>query len=110
MKDDDTNTRLVRYSFDPSNPPQLTDEQRARLRALDELRDDDIDVSDIPPLTEKFWANGVRGKFYRPIKKQVTLRLDADVLDWFKAQQGGARGYQTAINAALRKVVDGEMG
>jgi uncharacterized protein (DUF4415 family) len=52
----------------------------------------------------------VRGKFYRPVKKQVTLRLDADVLDWFKAQQGGARGYQTAINAALRKVVDEEMG
>ncbi|HMT44980.1 MAG TPA: BrnA antitoxin family protein [Chakrabartia sp.] len=110
MKDDDTNARLVRYNFDPANPPQLTDEQRARLRALDKLRDDDIDVSDIPLLTEKFWANGVRGKFYRPIKKQVTLRLDADVLDWFKAQQGGARGYQTAINAALRKVVDGEMG
>ncbi len=110
MKDDDTNTRLVRYDFDPANPPQLTGEQRARLRALDDLADEAIDVSDIPPLTEKFWANGVRGKFYRPVKKQVTLRLDADVLEWFKAQQGGARGYQTAINAALRKVVDGEMG
>jgi uncharacterized protein (DUF4415 family) len=39
----------------------------------------------------------------------VTVRLDADVLEWFKAKQGGARGYQTAINAALRKVVEDEM-
>jgi uncharacterized protein (DUF4415 family) len=41
-------------------------------------------------------------------KKQVTLRLDADLIDWFKARQGGLRGYQTAINAALRKAVEGE--
>jgi uncharacterized protein (DUF4415 family) len=47
-----------------------------------------------------------RGKFYRPIKKQVTLRLDADLIEWFKAKQGGASGCQTAINAALRKVID----
>ena len=42
--------------------------------------------------------------------KRVKLWIDADVLEWFKAQQGGARGYQTKINAALRKVVDGERG
>jgi uncharacterized protein (DUF4415 family) len=42
--------------------------------------------------------------------KRVKLRLDADLIEWFKAKQGGARGYQTAINAALRKVVDGERG
>jgi BrnA antitoxin of type II toxin-antitoxin system len=39
--------------------------------------------------------------------KRVKLWLDADVIEWFKAQQGGARGYQTKINAALRKVVEG---
>ena len=110
MKDNDTKTRIVRYSFDPTNPPPLTDEQRQRLRALDDLKDEDIDFSDIPPLGEDFWQNAVRGKFYRPVKRQVTLRLDADLIEWFKAQQGGARGYQTAINAALRKVVDGERG
>ena len=108
MKDDATKTKLVRYEFDPANPPPLTKEQRERLRALAEMPDEDIDFSDIPPLTEDFWKNAVRGKFYRPVKKQVTLRIDADVLEWFKAQQGGARGYQTKINAALRKVVDGE--
>ncbi len=42
------------------------------------------------------------GSLYRPIKKPVTLRLDADVLVWFK---GPGRGYQTRINRALRKVM-----
>jgi uncharacterized protein (DUF4415 family) len=73
------------------------------------MPDEEIDFSDIPPLGEDFWKNAVRGKFYRPVKKQVTVRLDADVLEYFKAKQGGKRGYQTAINAALRKVVEDEM-
>lgn len=98
--------KIVRYEFDPTNPPPLTDAQREELARLAAMRDEDIDLSDIPPLDETFWANAVRGKFYRPVKKQVTLRLDADILDWFKANQGGARGYQTAINAALRKAVE----
>ncbi len=109
MKDDDTKTKLVRYSFDPANPPPLTDQQRQELRRLDDLKDEDIDFSDIPPLTEKFWANAVRGKFYRPVKEQLTLRLDADIIHWFKSQAEGGKGYQTAINAALRKVVEEEM-
>jgi uncharacterized protein (DUF4415 family) len=45
-------------------------------------------------------------EFYKPIKKPVTLRLDADVLAWFK---GGGRRYQTRINAALRRVMEREM-
>lgn len=47
---------------------------------------------------------------YSSETKRIKIWLDADVLEWFKAQQGGARRYQTAINAALRKVVDGEQG
>ena len=101
--------KIVRSSFDPTNPPPLSDVQREELAKLAAMRDDDIDFSDIPPLTEKFWANAERGRFYRPIKKQVTVRLDADILEWFKTQQGGKRGYQTAINAALRKLVDEEL-
>ena len=46
----------------------------------------------------------------RVATKRVKLRLDADVIAWFKAQTGGARGYQTKINAALRKVIEGERG
>jgi uncharacterized protein (DUF4415 family) len=105
-------TKLVRSEFDLNNPPPLSADELAQLARLAELSDDDIDVSDIPPLTEKFWANAVRFRdrhLYRPVKKQVTVRLDADILEWFKASQDGKRGYQTAINAALRKLVDEAM-
>lgn len=104
-------TKLVRYEFDINNPPPLTDSQREELARLAKMKDEDIDFSDIPPLTEKFWSNAVRFRdrhLVRPNKKQVTVRLDADVLEYFKAKQDGKRGYQTAINAALRKVVEDE--
>jgi uncharacterized protein (DUF4415 family) len=85
----------------------LTPKILAELEALASMPDDTIDLSDMPEVTD--FTGWVRGKFYRPVKKQVTVRLDADVLEYFKAKQGGARGYQTAINAALRKVVEEEM-
>jgi uncharacterized protein (DUF4415 family) len=85
----------------------LTPEILAELEALAAMPDDTIDVSDMPEVTD--FTGWVRGKFYRPAKKQVTVRLDADVLEYFKAKQDGKRGYQTAINAALRKVVEDEM-
>ena len=88
--------------------PKITPELIAEAERLGALPDDTIDLSDMPEVTD--WSNWTRGKFYRPVKRQVTLRLDADLIEWFKAKQGGARGYQTAINAALRKVVDGERG
>jgi uncharacterized protein (DUF4415 family) len=65
------------------------------------LRDRDIDTSDIPEV--KDWSRAVVGKFYRPIKEPVTIRLDADVLDWLKSQ---GPGYQTRINALLREMMD----
>jgi len=78
----------------------------AQLDALDAMRDEDIDLSDIPEKLD--WSNAVRGKFFRPVKQQVTLRLDADVLHWFKTNAEGSRGYQTQINAALRRFVEEE--
>ena len=81
-------------------PPEL----KAQLAALP---DETIDLSDMPEVTD--WTGWSRGRFYRPLKQQLTLRLDADLVEWFKARQGGKRGYQTAINAALRKVVEDEM-
>lgn len=98
--------KMVRYEFDPENPPQLTDEERAELEALKARPDSEIDFSDIPPLTEKFWKNAVRNPYYRPRKEQLTLRLDADVVAWFKRQVEGGRGYQTRINRALREYVE----
>ena len=81
----------------------LTKEQRAELEALARLPDDRIDTTDIPEVLD--WSNARRGVFYRPVKQQVTLRLDADVLTWFKAHAQGGRGYQTDINRALREHV-----
>jgi uncharacterized protein (DUF4415 family) len=70
------------------------------LAALVRLRDEDIDTSDIPEITD--WSKAVVGKFYRPMKSSVTIRLDADVLDWLKRS---GRGYQTRINALLRQAM-----
>jgi uncharacterized protein (DUF4415 family) len=72
---------------------------KRRLKKLAQRPDNEIDFSDIPELTEKFWRNAVRNPFYRPVKKQLTLRLDADVIAWLRRQ---GKGYQTRANALLR--------
>lgn len=95
----------VTFDFDPARPPPPTRKRKAELKALAALPDTAIDTSDIPPLTEKFWRTAERGKFYRPVKRQLTLRLDADVVAWFKRHTQGGRGYQTNINRALREYV-----
>ena len=82
----------------------LTEEQRAELDALEALPDDQIDTSDIPETLD--WSGAKRGAFYRPVKQQISLRLDADVVAWFKQQAPGGRGYQTNINRALRAHVE----
>ena len=73
------------------------------LLALDELAEEDIDTSDVPEILD--WSKAERGKFYRPIKQQITLRIDADVIAWFKARAPQGKGYQTYINQALREHV-----
>ena len=83
---------------------ELTEKQRAELQALEELPDDQIDTSGIPELLD--WTGAPRGAFYRPVKRQITLRLDADLIAWFKARAQGGRGYQTDINRALRQHVE----
>ncbi len=79
----------------------LTKRQTEEIEALISMRDDEIDTSDIPEV--KDWSRAEIGKFYRPIKKPVTIRLDADVLAWLKSQ--GA-GYQTRLNAILRQAMN----
>jgi uncharacterized protein (DUF4415 family) len=85
---------------------ELTTEQHAELQALEELPDDQIDTTDIPELLD--WSSARRGLFYRPVKKQITLRLDADVIGWFKARAKNGRGYQTDINRTLRQYVESQ--
>ncbi len=83
----------------------LTTRQQTALKALAAMTDNQIDTSDAPEALA--WSGAKRGVFYRPIKQQLTLRLDADVVDWFK-QQGD--GYQSRINAALREHVGRKAG
>jgi uncharacterized protein (DUF4415 family) len=77
----------------------LTAKERREVAKLAAMPDDKIDYSDIPPLTERFWKNALRNPFYRPVKQQLTVRLDADVVAWLREQ---GKGYQTRINALLR--------
>jgi uncharacterized protein (DUF4415 family) len=94
----------VFFELDIDNPPPLTPEERAEIEANAPKSDADIDFSDIPRLTEEWFARARRGPF-RPHKQQLTLRLDAPVVDWFKRHAEGGKGYQTAINRALRDYV-----
>ncbi len=82
---------------------ELPPEVQAQIRALESLPDDQIDTTDAPEILD--WSDAKRGVFYRPVKQQITLRIDADVIAWFKAQAQGGRGYQTDINSALREHV-----
>ena len=87
------------------NSKALTPAHQRIAQKLAAMRDEDIDFSDVPERLD--WKGAKRGVFYKPIKQQLTLRLDADVVDWFK-QQGG--GYQSRINAALRAHVARKVG
>ena len=85
---------------------RLSAASKRRLEKLSRLPEDAIDISDIPELTERFWQNAVRNPFYRPVKQQLTLRLDADVIAWLRRQ---GRGYQTRANALLREAMLGDL-
>jgi uncharacterized protein (DUF4415 family) len=83
----------------------LKAEQLAELTALAALPDDAIDTSDVPEVLD--WSGAKRGLFYRPVKQQLTLRVDTDLIAWFKAKATSKEGYQTRINRALREYVQG---
>lgn len=83
---------------------KLSAEQLERLERLAALPDESIDYSDAPPLTDEQWADPRRPSFYKARKQPVTIRLDADVIDWFKGHSGG-KPYQTEINRVLRQHV-----
>jgi uncharacterized protein (DUF4415 family) len=76
---------------------------KSDLARIDRMRDKDIDYSDLPPLDKTFLKKATMA--WPPDKKQLTIRLDADVLDWLK---GHGRGYQTRINRILRVVMESQ--
>jgi uncharacterized protein (DUF4415 family) len=94
----------VFFELDLDNPAPLTPEEKAEIEANFPKSDDEIDFSDIPRLTEEWFGKAQRGPHRRP-KQQLTLRLDVPVVEWFKRHAEGGKGYQTAINRALRDYV-----
>ncbi len=84
-------------------PRPLTPQEEAELAALAELSEAAVDTSDAPEIRD--WSSARRGLFYRPIKQQLTLRLDADLIAWFRKHATKGEGYQTRINRVLREYV-----
>ncbi|HUI43913.1 MAG TPA: BrnA antitoxin family protein [Terriglobia bacterium] len=82
--------------------PAMTPARKRKLARLAARPDSEIDFSDIPPLKESFWTNAVRNPYYRPVKQQLTVRLDADVVAWLRRQ---GKGYQTRLNRLLREAM-----
>jgi uncharacterized protein (DUF4415 family) len=76
---------------------------KSDLARIDRIKDADINYSDIPPLDKSFFTKATEA--WPPTKRQLTIRLDADVLKWLKAQ---GRGYQTRINRILRMAMENQ--
>ena len=88
---------MKRYRLDPKEPRELTPAEARRLDAMP------IDYSDIPELGAEFFTKATVP--WPPVKHQLTIRLDADVLEWLKAN---GRGYQTRINRILRAAMESQ--
>ena len=84
---------------------KLSKEQKRDIAAIAAMKDEDIDLSDMPEVLD--WSKAEMGKFYRPPKKAVTMRLDTDVLEWLK---GYGKGYQTRVNLLLRHAMASSTG
>ena len=82
---------------------ELTKKQLAELEALEAMPEENINFTDIPEITD--WSGFEVGKFYRPVKKSVSMRIDADVVAWLKHK---GKGYTTRVNAMLRSEMQRE--
>jgi uncharacterized protein (DUF4415 family) len=91
--------------------PELTEEQKKRLKALEDMPDSEIDTSDIPEWTDEDFNNAIRlngrsisevMKLYKIRKAPITARIDMDILEWLKSK---GEGYQTRMNAILRQAM-----
>jgi len=91
-------SQMVVYRRRPGDP--LTKAQKANIEELLANPKRKVDTSDIPELPASAWKNAVRGRFYRPVKQAVSMRLDTDVLVWLKKD---GQGYQTRANRMLRE-------
>jgi uncharacterized protein (DUF4415 family) len=96
-------SKVVRKTLTDS---PMTAARKRKLARVAARPDSEIDLSDIPALTGTFWKNAVRNPFYRPVKQQLTVRLDADVVAWLRDQ---GKGYQTRLNRVLREAMLAEI-
>lgn len=97
-------SNTVKLTVDLATPPVVTDEQKVRLTALAAMPDDQIDTSDAPVRPGAAWVKAVD---FPHAKKLISLRIDEDVIEFFK--RTGSR-YQTRINAVLRSYVSAHQG
>ena len=81
---------------------KISKSMQQELTALALMSDSEIDFTDIPPTQENDWLGAERAKFYRPVKQQLTVRIDSDILDWLKSQ---GKGYQSRLNEILRSAM-----
>lgn len=84
----------------------ITAARKRKLAQFAAQPDSKIDFSEIPELTEDFWKNAIRNPYYRPIKQQLTVRLDADIIAWLRGQ---GKGYQTRLNRVLRDAMQHDL-
>lgn len=96
-------SNIVKLTLDPKNLPPLTEQERTQLEAIAAMPDEQIDYSDAPYLPDAAWLKAAEQLPHT--KKQITLRIDAEVLEFFK--QTGKR-YQSRINAVLRSYVEAQ--
>ncbi len=99
-------SEMSKHTFSSSShPPVHKDEDRTDWDRVDAMHDEDIDISEHAETTPEMFAKAVARKGLNPTgrKEQVTLRIDADVLTWFRDQ---GKGYQSKINVLLRAYKD----
>jgi uncharacterized protein (DUF4415 family) len=94
--------RIKTVKLDPAKSRPLTRRQRAEIDALAAKPDREIDYSDISRIPAALLAQAVRAGVYRPVKRQLTVRIDADVLAWLKSQ---GKGYHSRLNQILREAM-----
>ncbi len=93
---------IVSIKLDPAKPRPLTRKQRAEIAALAKRPDREIDYSDIARIPASLLDRAVRGGLYRPVKRQLSVRIDADVLAWLKSR---GKGYHSRLNEILRSAM-----
>jgi uncharacterized protein (DUF4415 family) len=89
-----------------SELPKISAARKAKLRTMATRPDSEIDTSDIPVMRDEQWRTATRRDLYRPVKQQITARVDADVLEWLKSK---GKGYQTRVNSILRREMLAEL-